>query len=300
MWGAILTAVPRSRLVLKNKPFACEAARSHVLQQLAAVGVEPWRVDLLPLAPGNAQHLATYSLMDISLDPFPYAGACGRACRSWCCGPLAVAASAGQLCRISLPLHGCPVFELEYVFLCPCVGTTTTTESLYMGVPCLTLAGSCHAHNVGVSLLTAVGLHPPASLPAAAAGQGGDRTGSSAAVAGGEAGGEGSSGSGCGSGGVGIGSGSGSGSSSCWWRGPSWVAHSEAEYVALAVAHAANVQVGAAAEGGGHGRLGTLVQRLGCSYERRASSTWKALMGTRRSWLALWALVRARLQIASP
>lgn len=27
------------------------------------------------------------------------------------------------------------------------------------GVPCLTLAGSCHAHNVGLSLLTAVGLH---------------------------------------------------------------------------------------------------------------------------------------------
>lgn len=41
------------------------------------------------------------------------------------------------------------------------------------GVPCLTLAGSCHAHNVGVSLLTAVGLQddwvahsggPPAGL----------------------------------------------------------------------------------------------------------------------------------------
>ena len=27
-----------------------------------------------------------------------------------------------------------------------------------MGVPCVTLAGSCHAHNVGVSLLTTVGL----------------------------------------------------------------------------------------------------------------------------------------------
>ena len=26
------------------------------------------------------------------------------------------------------------------------------------GVPCLTLQGACHAHNVGVSLLTAVGL----------------------------------------------------------------------------------------------------------------------------------------------
>jgi len=27
-----------------------------------------------------------------------------------------------------------------------------------MGVPCITLAGDCHAYNVGVSLLAAVGL----------------------------------------------------------------------------------------------------------------------------------------------
>eukprot|EP00951_Prasinocladus_malaysianus_P026794 scaffold238737_cov33-Prasinocladus_malaysianus.AAC.1 len=27
-----------------------------------------------------------------------------------------------------------------------------------MGVPCVTLAGGCHAHNVGVSLLKTVGL----------------------------------------------------------------------------------------------------------------------------------------------
>jgi predicted O-linked N-acetylglucosamine transferase (SPINDLY family) len=27
-----------------------------------------------------------------------------------------------------------------------------------MGVPCITLAGQCHAHNVGKSLLTAIGL----------------------------------------------------------------------------------------------------------------------------------------------
>ncbi|GFH15822.1 O-linked N-acetylglucosamine transferase, partial [Haematococcus lacustris] len=110
LWAQILKTVPRSRLVLKNKPFACDTARAHVLTLLAAEGIESWRVDLLPLAASNAEHLATYSLMDISLDPFPYAG------------------------------------------------TTTTCESLYMGVPCLTLAGHCHAHNVGLSLLTAVGL----------------------------------------------------------------------------------------------------------------------------------------------
>jgi hypothetical protein len=54
--------------------------------------------------------LSVYSLMDISLDPFPYAG------------------------------------------------TTTTMESLFMGVPVITLAGNCHAHNVSCSLLSAVGL----------------------------------------------------------------------------------------------------------------------------------------------
>ena len=39
----------------------------------------------------------------------------------------------------------------------PYAGTTTTCESLYMGVPCVTMAGSVHAHNVGVSLLSKVG-----------------------------------------------------------------------------------------------------------------------------------------------
>ncbi|GMH30131.1 hypothetical protein Nepgr_031974 [Nepenthes gracilis] len=40
----------------------------------------------------------------------------------------------------------------------PYAGTTTTCESLYMGVPCITMAGRVHAHNVGVSLLNNVGL----------------------------------------------------------------------------------------------------------------------------------------------
>lgn len=37
-------------------------------------------------------------------------------------------------------------------------GTTTTCESLFMGVPCISLVGGGHAHNVGASLLAAVGL----------------------------------------------------------------------------------------------------------------------------------------------
>ena len=65
-----------------------------MLSQFAAAGIDTARVDLLPLAAANSDHLGTYAHMDISLDPFPYAG------------------------------------------------TTTTCESLYMGVPVVTLQGA--------------------------------------------------------------------------------------------------------------------------------------------------------------
>nr|CAD1838623.1 unnamed protein product [Ananas comosus var. bracteatus] len=110
VWARILCAVPNSRLVVKCKPFCCDSVRQRFLTILEQLGLEPLRVDLLPLILLNHDHMQAYSLMDISLDTFPYAG------------------------------------------------TTTTCESLFMGVPCVTMAGSVHAHNVGVSLLTKVGL----------------------------------------------------------------------------------------------------------------------------------------------
>lgn len=48
------------------------------------------------------------------------------------------------------------VFSLDTF---PYAGTTTTCESLYMGVPCVAMRGSVHAHNVGVSLLKTVGTY---------------------------------------------------------------------------------------------------------------------------------------------
>ncbi|PWZ58823.1 putative UDP-N-acetylglucosamine--peptide N-acetylglucosaminyltransferase SPINDLY [Zea mays] len=110
VWARILCSVPNSRLVVKCKPFCCENIRQKFLATLEELGLESLRVDLLPLIHLNHDHMQAYSLMDISLDTFPYAG------------------------------------------------TTTTCESLYMGVPCVTMAGAVHAHNVGVSLLSKVGL----------------------------------------------------------------------------------------------------------------------------------------------
>lgn len=110
VWARILCAVPNSRLVVKCKPFCCDSVRQRFLSILENLGLEPLRVDLLPLILLNHDHMQAYSLMDVSLDTFPYAG------------------------------------------------TTTTCESLYMGVPCVTMKGRVHAHNVGVSLLKNVGL----------------------------------------------------------------------------------------------------------------------------------------------
>ena len=44
---------------------------------MSALGYEAWRVDLIPLAQSNYDHLSMYYSMDISLDPFPYAGELG-------------------------------------------------------------------------------------------------------------------------------------------------------------------------------------------------------------------------------
>ncbi|KAH6835880.1 Tetratricopeptide repeat superfamily protein [Perilla frutescens var. hirtella] len=111
VWARILCGVPNSRLIVKCKPFCCESVRQQFLSALEKLGLESLRVDLLPLILLNHDHMQAYSLMDISLDTFPYAG------------------------------------------------TTTTCESLYMGVPCVTMGGLVHAHNVGVSLLKTVGLN---------------------------------------------------------------------------------------------------------------------------------------------
>ncbi len=54
VWVTILQAVPSARFLLKNKPFACAAAREHVLQLFVKKGIAAHRVDLLPLAPANA------------------------------------------------------------------------------------------------------------------------------------------------------------------------------------------------------------------------------------------------------
>ena len=52
-------------------------AQAHFLHLLSQDGIPPGRVDLMPLVAANSDHLATYACLDISLDPYPYAGVGG-------------------------------------------------------------------------------------------------------------------------------------------------------------------------------------------------------------------------------
>jgi protein O-GlcNAc transferase len=109
LWTRIMHILPDSHLVMKCKPFACESVKRKFIKKFEDHGIDANRLTLISLMPMNSDHMQSYSLMDISLDTFPYAG------------------------------------------------TTTTCESLWMGVPVVTLVGNCHAHNVGASILTQIG-----------------------------------------------------------------------------------------------------------------------------------------------
>ena len=65
VWPKILYAFPNSLLVLKCKLFCCDSVRQRFLSTLEKLGLEPLRVDILPLILLNHDHMQAYSLMDI-------------------------------------------------------------------------------------------------------------------------------------------------------------------------------------------------------------------------------------------
>jgi predicted O-linked N-acetylglucosamine transferase (SPINDLY family) len=77
LWARVLDAVPRSRLVLKTGVLGDAGVRERFGAMLAAAGITVDRVELVdPRATrGWAQHMASYSDIDIALDPI--GGVCG-------------------------------------------------------------------------------------------------------------------------------------------------------------------------------------------------------------------------------
>jgi predicted O-linked N-acetylglucosamine transferase (SPINDLY family) len=71
-WGAVLGAVPGSRLKLKFKNwFGNQGLRERVVRGLGAAGS---RVEFVAEEAGRGDHLGLYREVDIALDPFPFTG----------------------------------------------------------------------------------------------------------------------------------------------------------------------------------------------------------------------------------
>ncbi|KFH17081.1 O-linked N-acetylglucosamine transferase, partial [Toxoplasma gondii TgCatPRC2] len=74
IWSRILNAVPNSRLLVKARPFANKEMQRKFKAKFEAHGISGDRIDAMALIPACMDHLMVYSLVDIALDSFPYAG----------------------------------------------------------------------------------------------------------------------------------------------------------------------------------------------------------------------------------
>lgn len=109
LWAQILTRVPNSRLLIKNRQLTDQTLQQRLLAQFKAHGIGSERIDMQGRT-SKEDHMAAYGKVDIALDTYPYNG------------------------------------------------TTTTCDTLWMGIPVITRAGTSHVSRVGISLLTRVGL----------------------------------------------------------------------------------------------------------------------------------------------
>jgi protein O-GlcNAc transferase len=95
LWGRILRAVPRSRLVLLTPP---GAARERVMEALTRDGADPAAVEFVSRM-FRPDYLATYRRIDIGLDTFPYNGHTTSLDAFWMGVPSVTLAGRGPLSR---------------------------------------------------------------------------------------------------------------------------------------------------------------------------------------------------------
>jgi predicted O-linked N-acetylglucosamine transferase (SPINDLY family) len=73
-WCEILERVPGSRLLLKNAGVGSSGVGKLVLAEVARLGIDPARVELIGRIPDESDHYRAYHRLDIALDTVPYNG----------------------------------------------------------------------------------------------------------------------------------------------------------------------------------------------------------------------------------
>ena len=104
LWSKILSSIPKSKLILKNKILKNEKIYKRTLESFKNNGIDNDCLILLGESKSRKSLLKVYNEIDISLDPFPFQG------------------------------------------------NTSTIESVWMGVPVLTLKGNRFVFHFGESI----------------------------------------------------------------------------------------------------------------------------------------------------
>lgn len=101
LWGKILSAVPDAILVLKaNAPEDLHTQRI-LRKRMMRHGLDPDRVEWLPLTRGPLEHLQQYSKLDVALDPYPNGG-CTTTCEAiWMGVPVITLRGSHYVSRMS-------------------------------------------------------------------------------------------------------------------------------------------------------------------------------------------------------
>ncbi len=103
LWAQILSSIPKSRLILKDKTLTDPAQRVRLLDLFSVNGVQAERIELLPKT-AMSDYLATYGSVDIGLDPFPYNG-CTTSCEAlWMGVPVVTLAGIMSYSRFGVSL----------------------------------------------------------------------------------------------------------------------------------------------------------------------------------------------------
>jgi predicted O-linked N-acetylglucosamine transferase (SPINDLY family) len=71
VWAQVMTAVPQSRLLLKDRMCADPYSRDRISGFLAARGIASDRIEYIDRTPGWREHMALYNRVDIALDTLP-------------------------------------------------------------------------------------------------------------------------------------------------------------------------------------------------------------------------------------
>ena len=104
LWSATLSAIPNSRLLIKDRAMEDDLIRDRVRQNFVQHGIDPARLELIGRHKGFAEHFRSFGQVDIALDTFPYHGTTTTCDALWMGVPVVTLAGQTHVARVGVSL----------------------------------------------------------------------------------------------------------------------------------------------------------------------------------------------------